>query len=74
MAKRATTKEVTVNLKDLEMLIRQVVREEITHALKRSDTFSLEADSPLYEDMKEILARKERAELKFYTHEEVWGE
>ncbi len=74
MAKQATTKEVTVNLKDLEMLIRQVVREEITRALKRSDTFSLEADSPLYEDMKEILARKERGELKFYTHEEVWGE
>ena len=74
MAKRTTAQEVTVNLKDLEKLIRQVVREEIARILKHSDIFSLEADSPLYEDMKEILERKERGKLKFYTHEEVWGE
>ncbi len=31
-------------------------------------------DSPLYEDMTDILDRKQSGQLKFYTHEKVWDE
>ena len=31
----------------------------------------LDRESPLYEDMENILERKESNQLKFYTHEEI---
>jgi hypothetical protein len=34
----------------------------------------LKEDSPLYEDMAEILARSERGETWLHTHAEVWDE
>ena len=30
-------------------------------------------DSPLYEDMEDILERKKSGQLKFHTHEEIWN-
>ena len=34
----------------------------------------LEPDSPLYQDMAEILQRKEQGDVKLHSHAEVWGE
>ena len=47
--------------------------ENIT-ATKKHIFFYLDKESPLYEDMEEILERKESDQLKFYTHEEIWKE
>lgn len=39
-----------------------------------ADTWQLNPDSPLYEDMVEIRTMIKENKLKLYTHEEVWGE
>lgn len=65
--------EELVNL--LEPLMRRVVREELARLVTEApDIFYLEPDSPLYDDMEEILNRKERGKTRLYSHEEVWGE
>ncbi|MCP4702138.1 MAG: hypothetical protein GY862_35550 [Gammaproteobacteria bacterium] len=62
-------------LKALEPLIRQVVREELAEVVSRSpEYFYLEANSPLYQDMQDILQRKKENKLNFISHEEVWRE
>jgi hypothetical protein len=59
----------------LEPLVRRIVREELTRLLtKDPDIFCLNADSPLYEDMQDILRRKEQGKVKFYSHPEVWDD
>ncbi len=59
----------------LEPLIRKVVREELARVVtKPPKTFYLAPDSPLYQDMAEILRRKEQGEIKLHSHAEVWGE
>jgi hypothetical protein len=68
-----------INLDDLERildpLIRRAVREELARLIsQRGDVFALTSDSPLYEDMQEILARQAQGQLKLYSHAEVWGE
>jgi len=69
----------TINLDDLERildpLIRRAVREELARLVsQRGDVFVLTPDSPLYEDMQEILARQAQGQVKLYSHAEVWGE
>jgi hypothetical protein len=73
------SQRVTVDVQEfvhlLEPLIRKVVREELAQAFSiRSGVFYLEPGSPLYEDMEEILRRKERGEISLHSHTEVWGE
>ena len=64
--------EVTLSVQQLENLIRKVVREElIEFAAQELGIFHLDKESPLYEDMEDILERKEAGQLNFYTHEEV---
>jgi hypothetical protein len=59
----------------LEPLIRRVVREELAQvAVKRPDVFYLKPDSPLREDMVEILDRHRKGTTKLYSHSEVWNE
>lgn len=59
----------------LEPLIRRVIREELLEiATDTPDVFYLDPDSPLYEDLEEIIHRKERDDLRLYSHKEVWGE
>lgn len=59
----------------LEPLIRRVVREELAQLVeKEPDLYYLAEDSPLYQDMKEILERKEKGQIKLYSYQEVWGE
>jgi hypothetical protein len=65
---------VTLSVQQLEEMIRKVVREELMDfAMQEQGIFNLNKDSPLYEDMEEILERKKSEQLKFYTHEEVWN-
>lgn len=67
--------KVTLSVQQLEHLIRKVVREElIEFASQELGIFRLDKESPLYEDMVDILKRKESGQLKFHTHEEIWNE
>ena len=77
MSENITTQEtkVTLSVQQLESLIRKVVREElIEFAAQELGIFHLDKESPLYEDMEDILERKKNGKLKFYTHEEIWKE
>ncbi len=67
--------KVTMNVQQLENLIRKVIREELVEfATQEFGIFNLDKESPLYEDMEDILERKKNGKLKFYTHEEIWNE
>ncbi|RLC60526.1 MAG: hypothetical protein DRI80_10800 [Chloroflexota bacterium] len=63
-----------LSLADLEALIRRVVREELARAWEEEGVVYLDDDSPLYQDLLEIRAMKERGELKLLSHEEVWAD
>ena len=67
-----------LSLADLEALIRRVVREELARAWEGEEeeegVVYLDDDSPLYQDLLEIRAMKERGELKLLSHEEVWAD
>jgi hypothetical protein len=59
----------------LEPLIRRVVREELEEVVKHVPAlFYLNPDTPLYEDMQEILQRQAAGQIKLYSHAEVWDE
>ena len=45
-----------------------------TEEALRRKLLQLEPDSPLYQDMAEILQRKEQGDVKLHSHAEVWGE
>jgi len=60
--------------KTIEALVRKVVREELAQFARENAPFYLSVDSPLYEDMENILARKIEDKVKLYSHNEVWGE
>ena len=67
--------KVTLSIQQLESLIRKVVREELVEfAAQELGIFHLDKESPLYEDMEDILERKESGELHFHTHEKIWNE
>ena len=67
--------KVSLSVQQLESLIRKVVREELVEfAAQELGIFHLDRESPLYEDMENILKRKKAEKLKFYTHEEIWKE
>ncbi len=62
-------------LNALEPLIRRVVREELTEIVQHlPGVFYLTKDSPLYQDMQDILIRKKAKDLKFMAHNEVWSD
>ena len=65
---------VTLSVHQLEEMIRKVVREELMEfATQEHGIFNLDKESPLYEDMEDILERKKSGQLKFHTHVEVWN-
>jgi len=45
-----------------------------TEEALRRKLLDLGPDSPLYQDMAEILQRRERGDVKLYSHIKVWGE
>ena len=70
---------VTIDFQELagvlEPLIRRIVREELAQvAIKRPDVFYLTSDSPLHDDMVEILNRKGQGATRLYSHAEIWNE
>ena len=74
-----TVQPMTIGIPELagllEPLIRKVVREELAQVIsRRPDTFYLKPDSPLRDDLVEILNRKQRGEIKLSSHAETWGE
>ncbi len=76
---RTPTSPITVNPKELaralEPMIRRIVREELTRAVtQQTKVFRLKPDSPLYDDMREILRRKASGKVKLHSYAEVWGE
>ena len=67
--------KVTLSIQQLEQIVRKVIREELMQFIAQEQSLlELGKDSPLYEDMTDILDRKQSGQLKFYTHEEVWDE
>ncbi|MCH8292103.1 hypothetical protein IH992_13495 [Candidatus Poribacteria bacterium] len=67
--------KVTLSIQQLEQIVRKVIREELMQFIAQEQSIlELGKDSPLYEDMTDILDRKQSGQLKFYTHEEVWDE
>ena len=75
----ATAQMATMfDLDELKEIIRSVVREEIAAALETWTGYFeptiIEPGSPLYESLMDIQQRAQEGRLKFYTHEEVWGD
>ncbi len=61
-------------IKALEPVIRRVVREELNAIVEQQpEVFQLTPDSPLYDELVELKERKDRGELEFISHDEVWG-
>ena len=59
----------------LESLIRRIVREELgAFVAEYPEKFSLSSDSPLLDDLEDILHRQAQGKLKFHSQLEVWGE
>lgn len=66
--------KITLTVEQLEGIIRKVVREELMEfATQEQGIFNLNEESPLYEDMEDILERKKTGKLRFHTHEETWN-
>lgn len=66
---------VTITLKDLEKLIRRVVREEMTSLMQHQPSFFfLDPNTPLYEDMAEIAQMKKRGKVEVYSRKEAFGD
>ena len=67
--------KITLSVQQLEGIIRKVVREElIAFTTQEQKILKLDKDSPIYEDMQDILERKKSGQLKFHTHEKIWNE
>ena len=64
---------ITLTVEQLEGIIRKVVSEELMEFASEG-FFDLDKDSPLYEDMEDILEREKTNRLKFHIHAEVWNE
>ena len=65
--------KITLSVQQLEGIIRKVVHEErIAFTTQDQETLKLDKDSPIYEDMQDILERKKSGQLKFHTHQKVW--
>jgi len=66
-----------LSVAELEALIRRVVREEVTRALEAWGFYEeptiIEPESPIDEDLTELLRMKEAGTLRLLTHAEVWG-
>ena len=59
----------------LEPLLRKIVWEELAELVKRQPRlFRLRPTMPIYQDMVELLERKQQHKTQFYTHAEVWPE
>ncbi len=60
-------------LTTLEPLIRRIIREELADLVIKN-TFYLEPNTPLYNDMLDIKKRAIQGKVELHSHEEVWDE
>ena len=61
--------------KQLEPMIRRIIREELNNLLKDvPGLFYLNPEMPLYKDMEELKQKKTDGRIKLHSHKEVWGE
>lgn len=78
VTRHVSERVANLSVAELESLIRRVVRDEIESVLAGFDPYEgptvIEPGSLLYEDLKDIEQRAREGRLKFYTHEEVWGD
>ncbi len=78
VAINAPEQVANLSVTELEALIRRIVRDEIERAFAGlefdEEPTIIEPGSPLYENMVDIQKRAQEGKLKFYTHEEVWGD
>lgn len=74
MANHTVEATVTIDVKELEQLIRHAVRDEIAKLVrKQPNIFYLEPETPLYEDMKTIARMKKRGKVQVYSRQEAFG-
>jgi len=77
-AQTISQEAVTLNIAELEAIIRRIVREEVTQAFEAWRLYEeptvIEAGSPIHEDMVELLRMKEAGTLKLLSHKKVWGD
>lgn len=72
--KEKLTISIEEMLNKFEPLIRRVVREELTKVVnKEQDVFNLKPETPLYDDMEEIIQRKAKGKIELYSEQEVWN-
>lgn len=63
--------EITLTVQQLEGIVRKVVREELMKfAAQEQGVLLLDRESPLHQDMEDILERKESAQLIFHANAE----
>ncbi len=72
----APERTATIDLSELEALIRQAVREEVRDVMAEwldGGPTIIEPGSPLYQDLEDIERRAQEGKLEFHTYDEVWG-
>lgn len=75
MSTQTPNTTITIELKDLEKLIRRAVRDEFAKLLKNQTVvFHLKPDMPIYDDMAEIAQMKKRRNIKVYSRQEAFGD
>jgi len=78
---RSTEPTVTISERKLEALMRKVVRqavhEEFEKLVKQRpelvEAWMSNPDSPLYQDMQDLLKRSRKGRAKFHSYDEVFG-
>ncbi len=79
---RSTEAIVTISERRLEALMRKVVRqavhEEFEKLVKQQpelvEAWMSNPDSPLYQDMQDLLKRSRKGHAKFHSYGEVFGD
>ncbi|PIU67812.1 MAG: hypothetical protein COS84_03355 [Armatimonadetes bacterium CG07_land_8_20_14_0_80_40_9] len=67
--------KINITVTELDEMIRKAVKEEVTKIFaKKFNIFVLPVDSPLYQDMEEILTLKEEGKTDLYSREESFSD
>ncbi len=76
-AQTISQEAVTLNVAELEAIIRRIVREEVTQALEAWRLYEeptiIEPGSPIYQDLVETLKMAEAGTLEILSREEALG-
>ncbi|MBV6504767.1 MAG: hypothetical protein ILNGONEN_00320 [Syntrophorhabdaceae bacterium] len=74
MANHTVEATVTIDVKELEQLIRHAVRDEIAKLVRNQpNIFYLEPETPLYRDMRTIARMKKRSKVRVYSRQEAFS-